>query len=59
MNDKEKNEMYLKIKQLMEKQLELLSHESKGAVCLTELAEISQQMIRISEFLIEFLAKIY
>lgn len=46
-------EMCSKVKQIMEKQLELLSHESQGANTLTELAEVSQQMVVISTFLLK------
>ncbi len=52
MSDKEMKEMYLKIKQLMEKQLELLSHKSQEVNSLMELVEISNQMVNISDFLI-------
>ena len=59
MDAEERKEMYLKVKRLMEKQLELLSHESQEANSLTELAEVSQQMVRISEFLVALPPKIY
>lgn len=45
--------LYTNIKRLMEKQLELLSHKSQEANSLIELAEISNQMVNISDFLIE------
>ena len=47
------NELHLKIKQLTEKQLELLYHESQknAYVSLSELAELSSQMLAIAKSL--------
>lgn len=49
------NELHLKIKQLMEKQLELLSQEAPkfayASFSLSELSEFSNQMMAIAKFL--------
>lgn len=45
-------ELNVKVKKLMEEQLELLSHESHKDLLTEELVQISHEMVNVANFLI-------
>ena len=45
-------ELNVKVKKLMEEQLELLAHESHKNLLTEELVQISHEMVNIADFLI-------
>lgn len=49
---KKENDLKTKIKSLMEKQLELLSYESRKNLLPEELVRISGEMVNVANFLI-------
>lgn len=49
---KKENDLKTKIKSLMEKQLELLAHESHKNLLPEELVRISGEMVNVANFLI-------